>query len=199
MRVLSVGAFVLLVVLVVGTRFWPTIERVEVLGAEHHTRHAVLRLADIAPGDPFLWVTSFGLRRLAADPWVLQARVTRHWPDTVALYVVERVPVLSDGTTAWAIDGTALPGLSADGHAILPRLEGWGTSRVEEALELLGTLEGYGVQVITYSPEGFEISLTNATVFTPSVSALRAQWSAFESSHRGGRIAVYPWGVSTAP
>jgi cell division protein FtsQ len=198
MRIVSVTSFVLLVLLVGVTRFWPTVERVEVIGAAHRSAHDVMRLADVAPGDPFLWVTSFRARRLMADPWVLQARITRHWPDTIAIAVFEREPVLSDGRTAWALDGVELPGLDADRLVSLPRLEGWGTPRLGEALSLLGMLEGYGVEVITYTPEGFEIRLTNATVLTPTADALRAQWSAFESQ-RGGRIAVYPWGVSSAP
>jgi cell division protein FtsQ len=198
MRVVSITAFVVLVLLVGVTRFWPTVERVEVIGERHRTIQEVMRLADVAPGDPFLWVTSFRARRLMEDPWILQARITRHWPDTVAIAVREREPVLSDGESAWALDGTRLPGLNPDWHALLPRLEGWGTPRLEEALTLLGMLGGYGVEVITYTPEGFEILLRNATVLTPSADALRAQWSAFESQ-RGGRIAVYPWGVSSAP
>ncbi len=198
MRIVSVTAFVLLVLVVGITRFWPIIERVEVIGNDHRSVGDVMRLAGVVPGDPFLWVTSFRARRLLADPWVLQVRITRHWPDTIAIAVSERVPVLSDGARAWALDGVELPGVSAERHASLPLLEGWGSPRLEEALVLLGMLEGYGVEVITYTPEGFEILLTNATVSTPTAEALRAQWSAFESQ-RGGRIAVYPWGVSSAP
>jgi hypothetical protein len=197
-RVVTVTAGILLVALVGVTRFWPLVERVEVIGNVHHDAATVMRLADVAPGDPFLWVTSFRVRGLVADPWVLHTRVTRHWPDTIAIGVQERVPVISDGARAWAADATLLPGLGPDDHAALPRLGGWGTPRLEEALVLLAMLERYGVRVITYTPEGFEIQLPNATVFTPSVDALRAQWSAFESQ-RGGRIAVYPWGVSSAP
>ncbi len=198
MRALSIGAAVVLALVVSVTRFWPIIERVEVLGHAHHTRERIMRLADIAPGDPFLWVTRFGLRDLERDPWVLHARVTRHWPDLIAIAVVERTPVLSDGSLAWAIDGTLLPGVDAETRARLPRLQGWGTPRLDESLELLAMLTDYGVEVITYTPEGFELELANAVLVTPSVEALRAQWSAFESQ-RGGRVAVYPWGVSSAP
>jgi cell division protein FtsQ len=198
-RVVTASLLVLLVALVVASRFWPTVARVEVLGAQHYGVGDVLRLADVAPGDPFLWVTSFRLRRLAQDPWIHQARITRHWPDTVAIAVWERVPVISDGLRSWAVDGVELPSPHPDVVASLPRLEGWGTPRLEESLDLLGMLEGHGVKVITYTPEGFEILLTNATLITPSVGALRAQWSAFESQRGGGRIAVYPWGVSSAP
>ena len=198
MRALWIGAAVVLVLVVGVTRFWPTIARVEVIGNVHHTRERVLRLANVAPGDPFLWVTRFGLRDLERDPWVLHARITRHWPDLIAIALVERVPVLSDGTRSWASDGTLLPGVDADTRSALPRLEGWGTPRLDEALELLAMLTDYGVEVITYTPEGFELVLANAVLVTPSVEALHMQWSAFESQ-RGGRVAVYPWGVSSAP
>lgn len=198
MRVLSVGAAVLLVLLLVGTWLWPSIERVEVIGAVHHDRASVMRLAGVAPGDPFLWVTRFSLQRLARDPWILHVRVTRHWPDTIAIAVREREPVLADDTRAWAIDGTELPGIDPERHDALPRLRGWGTPRLDEALELLAMLTEYGVEVITYTPEGFELVLADAVLVTPSVEALRTQWSAFESQ-RGGRVAVYPWGVSSAP
>lgn len=198
MRILTVSAAVVLAALVIGTRLWPAVERVEVLGNVHHSRAEVLRLADVAPGDPLLWVTRFSLRALQSDPWILHARVTRHWPDTIAIAVQERVPVLSDGVTSWAMDGTALPGMPADTRDHLPLLTGWGTPRLEEALDLLAMLSAYGVEVITYTPEGFEVQLAEAVLITPSVEALRVQWSAFESQ-RGRRVAVYPWGVSSAP
>ncbi len=198
MRVLQVFALVLLVALVVVTRFWPTVERLEVLGHEHLTRHDVLRLANLAPGDPFLWVTRFRVGGLLDDPWVLQARITRHWPDTVAVMVWEREPVLFDGEVGYAVDGTALEGVPDELAATLPRLEGWGTPRREEALVLLDMLRTRDPRVITYGPEGFEVVLADAVLFTPSVDALQAQWSAFESQ-RGSRVSVYPWGVSSAP
>ncbi|MFN2322494.1 MAG: cell division protein FtsQ/DivIB [Trueperaceae bacterium] len=198
MRTLQLVLLFVLVALVAVSRFWPSVDRLEVLGHEHLSRTEVLRLANLAPGDPFLWVTRFRTRALLDDPWVLQARVTRHWPDTVAVAVWERVPVLFDGTLGYAADGTSLPGVEPDAAASLPRLEGWGTPRLDEALELLGMLGPREPRVITYGPEGFEVVLADAVLFTPSVDALRAQWSAFESQ-RGSRVSVYPWGVSSAP
>jgi len=198
MRTLQLVLLFVLVALVAVSRFWPSVDRLEVLGHEHLSRTEVLRLANLAPGDPFLWVTRFRTRALLDDPWVLQARVTRHWPDTVAVAVWERVPVLFDGTLGYAADGTSLPGVEHDAAASLPRLEGWGTPRLDEALELLGMLGPREPRVITYGPEGFEVVLADAVLFTPSVDALRAQWSAFESQ-RGSRVSVYPWGVSSAP
>lgn len=198
MRTLQLLLLFVLVALVAVSRFWPAVERVEVLGHEYLSRADVLRLANLAPGDPFLWVTRFRTRALLEEPWVLQARVTRHWPDTVAVAVRERTPVLFDGTVGYAADGTQLPGVDPEIAAALPRLEGWGTPRLDEALALLGMLSSREPRVITYGPEGFEVVLADAVLFTPSVDALRAQWSAFESQ-RGSRVSVYPWGVSSAP
>ncbi len=198
MRTLWIVLVFVLAALVTTTRFYPTIERVDVVGHVHLTRTDVLRLANVAPGDPLLWVTRFHVRGLEAEPWVLQARVTRQWPDVVGIWVLERAPVLRDGVRAWAADGTLLMGADPDLLEALPTVTGWGTPRLTESLELLGMLAGHGARVITYGPEGFEVVLADVELFTPSVDALRTQWSAFQSQ-RGSRVAVYPWGVSSAP
>ena len=198
MRIVQVVALVALVALVAVTRFWPSVTRVEVLGAQHLARTHVLKLANVAPGDPLLWITRWSAQGLEREPWVLRARITRHWPDTVAIAILERHPIITDGAVGWAADGTPLSGADPEALAELPRLRGWGSPRVEEALELLAMLVGRGVRVITYGPEGFEVELADVVLFTPSVHALRAQWSAFESQ-RGSRVSVYPWGVSSAP
>jgi cell division protein FtsQ len=197
MRGLLLALLVLTSGLVVASRFWPRVEHVVVVGNERFTTEQVGRMAGVAPGDPFLWVTRHTLARLAAEPWVLSATVVRRWPDTVELHVVEREPAMTDGVTAWASDGTVLPGVPAAEAASLPVLRGWGEDRSAEALELERLLRPFGVQVISYSPEGFEIQLIGTTLHTPSAEALRKQWSAFVNNP-GGRVAVYPWGVATS-
>ena len=187
---------VLVCAAVAVSRFVPKIATVTVSGNSHYSYDRVLELAAVAPGDPLLWVTKWSLAGLSEDPWVHSAAVTRVWPDQVDLAISERSPVISDGVTAWADDGTVLPGVSEQ-DLDLPRITGWGPPRVTEALELLRLLGSHEPQVISYSPEGFEIQLTGTTLLTPSVDALREQWSAFVN-HRGGRVAVYPWGVSSA-
>lgn len=192
----------LLVVAALGvTRFWPTVERIEVTGTHHHDTGDVLRLARVAPGDPLLWITTWRVSGLSEDPWIARARVTRHWPDTVSIAVWERAPLARSGdgpeAQVWARDATVLPGTSAEERADLAMVTGWGGDRTAEALQLVDLLRSRVPKVIQYSPEGFEIALSDAVLFTPDVSSLRRQWAAVER-HRGGRLAVYPWGVSKA-
>ena len=182
-----------------ASRFWPTVERIEVSGSAHLSEERVLRLARIAPGDPLLWITRWRVAELTRDPWVARARITRHWPDAVSVAVWERLPHARSSRTSdavvWARDGTVLPGTREAERAGLPVIEGWGGDRLDEALDLVSLLKSRGPEVIEYSPEGFEIALSDALLFTPNVEAVRRHWAAVDS-HRGGRLAVYPWGVS---
>jgi len=199
------GALLVAIVLVLAaagaSRFWPTVERIEVVGTVHLSEERVLRAARLAPGDPLLWITRWRVAALLHEPWVARARVTRHWPDTVAVTVWERTPHARSGpgpdATVWARDGTALPGATAEERADLPIVTGWGGDRRAEALELASLLRERRPEVIQYSPEGFEIALSDARLFTPDADALRRHWAAVDS-HRGGRLAVYPWGVSAS-
>lgn len=195
LRIVAIALAVLAGLGLATTRFVPEVVRVEVSGHDHYAPETIADLADVAPGDPFLWVTGVRARRLATDPWIARARILRHWPDTISLHVWEREPVLTDGVRAWALDGTELPDPTADELTPLPRLEGWGPPRTEEALALVDLLGDDEIRVISYSPEGFSIELADGVLLTPSPEALRDQWAAYQSQP-GRRIAVYPWGVS---
>lgn len=196
-----VWALLALVVLALAgaTRFWPTVDRIEVSGTDHLSEERVLRLAKLAPGDPLLWITRWRVDDLMNDPWVARARVTRHWPDAVSVRIWEREPLArSSGApdaVVWARDGTLLPAATEAERSDLPVVEGWGGDRLGEALELVTLLRERTPMVIQYSPEGFEIALSDALLFTPNVEAVRRHWAAVDS-HRGGRLAIYPWGVS---
>lgn len=199
MRIFLLVLTALLLAILGVTRFWPPVERIEVVGAVHHDPATVLRTARIAPGDPLLWITRWRVADLQDDPWIRQARVIRHWPDAVSVRVWERVPMARSDASAdavvWAVDGTELPSTTEEERAGLPLLTGWGEDRTEEGLALLRLLMERMPEVIQYSPEGFEIELADTVLFTPDIAALRRHWAAVES-HRGGRLAVYPWGVS---
>ncbi|HEX7003248.1 MAG TPA: FtsQ-type POTRA domain-containing protein [Trueperaceae bacterium] len=195
MRPLLVVLALLAVALLIGSRFYPTIETVAVSGNSHYDREEVRELAGVEPGGALLWVNRWSLAELANDPWIRRARVIRHWPDTVSINVWERTPVITDGTSSWAADGTLLPGVSEETKAGLVRLEGWGEPRLEEALKLLELLSQFGPRVISYSPEGFDIELREKSLYTPGVAVLERHWAAW-TNQRGSRVAVYPWGVS---
>lgn len=197
MRRTLLALLIILGIAVIVSRFVPKIAAITVTGNVHHDRQRVLLLAGVEVGDPLLWVTRASVAGLAQDPWVHSLVVVRSWPDALHISLTERLPALTDGTTTWALDGTVLTGASQVETASLPLLEGWGNARTTEALELLRLLGPYGPQVISYSPEGFDIQLTGTTLFTPSAEALRQQWSAF-IDQRGKRVSVYPWGVSSS-
>jgi cell division septal protein FtsQ len=181
--------------LLVGSRFYPTIGEIAVVGNRHYQRSDILALARVHVGGPLLWVNRWSLARLTADPWIARVSVVRHWPDTLSITVWERTPVLTDGDSSWSADGRLLTGVSAETRASLVRLEGWGEPRLAESLRLLELLSPFGPRVISYSPEGFDIELTDTSLFTPGVATLERHWAAW-TNQRGSRVAVYPWGVS---
>ena len=192
-----VGALALLLVVVAASRFYPTLNRVETIGNRHYSAAEVMTLANTEPGDPFFWIIKSRVAKLVQDPWIESARVYRHWPDTVAITVVERQPAVTVDGAVYALDGTLLPNAAEAEQDGLVTITGWGEDRVEEAFELLRQLADYQPKMLSYSPAGFTIQLATTEVFTPSVDALRANWASF-LSQQGTRVAVYPWGVSAA-
>ena len=197
-RRLMLALLVVLGGLLLVSRFIPQIERIEVSGNLHYAPSEILALADIAPGDPLLWVNAWRLRPLAEDPWIAQVRVIRHWPDTLSIAVRERTPAIVEGATVMAIDGTVLANVPEATKSNLVVLSGWGASRQDEALELVTLLADFAPEVISYSPGGFEVRHAKGWLFTPSVELLKEHWGAFVSQH-GGQVSVYPWGVSALP
>jgi cell division protein FtsQ len=88
---------------------------VVVIGAIHTGVGPVVAAADLS-GQPLVDVnTGQVAARVEALPWVAHATVTRHWPDTLIVNVVERVPaavVAGPGQSAVLVDST--------GHVLAP-------------------------------------------------------------------------------
>lgn len=197
-RPLMLALLTALVALLITTRFYPQVTRVEVLGASHYSQQEILALANLERGDPLLWVNGWRSRALVQDPWISRARIIRHWPDALSVAVWEREPFARFGENVYALDGTVLPNASTEQEGLVT-LRGWGPERIDEALSILRLVASYEPEVLSYSPSGFDIrfseSSPKASLYTPSVELLETHWSGFVGQSRA-QIAVYPWGVS---
>jgi len=80
------------------------VDRVGVSGGSHATDGAVRSAAGIRIGRPMISVDLMAAQhRVEALPWVAEAQVTRRWPASVHVAVVERVPVAVAGGGADAV------------------------------------------------------------------------------------------------
>jgi len=71
------------------------IDKVVLRGRHHTSRQNVVRAVGLKRGDPILGFNIDDLRmRLVKLPWVRDATVTRHWPDTVDIRITERQPMV---------------------------------------------------------------------------------------------------------
>jgi len=171
---------------------WP-IETVEIEGLAHLDRTAVQRSLDLYPGDPWLWAGSRHLERLRENPWVLEARLERPAPGYVRVRVTERKPVATlvteNGKLGLAADGTRLP----DADPVEPEIEGFGTDRTLEALQIAALLPE--AHRIAYSPAGFTVDWEGRHLWIRDLENLRV-WLPRVKMLRGNDVAVYTWGVS---
>jgi cell division protein FtsQ len=102
------------------------VDRVVVDGTGTVEVEQVLDAADVDPGSPLALVDLAAVRsQVRALPGVAAASVTREWPDTVRIVVLEEVPLVrvrSGGTEAVVASTGAVLG-EADGSGSLPLLE----------------------------------------------------------------------------
>jgi cell division protein FtsQ len=90
------GVVVAVLAISIGLLLSPllAVEHVTVSGADHTPVGTILAAADLG-GHPAMVTLDTGAveRRIDALPWILEATVTRHWPSTVSIDVIERTPV----------------------------------------------------------------------------------------------------------
>jgi cell division protein FtsQ len=194
--------------LVFASRYYPTVRYIQVTGNTHYSATEVANLTNITVGEPLLWITKQNLKTLANDPWIQNAKIIRAFPDAVYIELQERVPILTDTVQSYAIDGTVLPGVNATARESLIQLQGWGESRIGEALELIALVNAeprhdHHLKMISYSAAGFTLQFETKAgretreIFTPSLSDLKTQWaSVMVLSETSKTIALYPWGVT---
>jgi cell division protein FtsQ len=108
---IAIGVVAALAVLAYGATRSPflDVDQVKVQGA-HRTQDAqLLAAAGVAKGDPLVWLDTAGaVSGLEALPYVKSAKVTKEWPDTVRIVVIERSPAgWAEGPTGNVlVDGT---------------------------------------------------------------------------------------------
>ena len=112
LRVLMVlGGFLFFALLAFGLTRSPllNVDHVRVTGAARTTPAELMAASGVHNGMPMIDVDAADASaRLHIVPWILRAHVERHWPSTVTIAVVERVPVaVAPGKTGFAtVDAT---------------------------------------------------------------------------------------------
>lgn len=178
------------------------IRSIEVTGERHLNAGRVRQLAGLSLEFGWLYYGAWRARGLLNDPWVLSASVTRRFPDAVTVQVNERRPVArwrkaNGAVVALAADGTVLPPppeRSAE-LARLPLIQGWGPSRLGEALKVLTALGGYNVESVAYTPTGLRARMPAGSVWSGDLKSL-LKYAGSIGMYPKQNINIYPWGVS---
>jgi cell division protein FtsQ len=179
------------------------VEHVTVQGNSHLPPALIARLANANQGQPWLWISAARAGALEAHPWVRSVIMTRQFPNSVEIKLIERVPAATvinrDGSrVAVALDGTFLP------NAVLPSItiRGWGgndANNLKSALQILSLLQKEDVKEIRYTPQGFTILKGNSekpgTIFTDSYASLLVHGGSVTMT-ASLRVNIHPWGVS---
>ncbi|MBB5361690.1 FtsQ-type POTRA domain-containing protein [Deinococcus humi] len=196
------GGGILLAGALIASWFALPIRSVEVTGQQHLSAQRVRDLAGLTPQFGWLYYGTWRARGLLNDPWVRSALVTRRFPDTVTVQISERLPVArwqtADGTVvALAADGTVLPRTSQQNSELtrLPMIQGWGPSRLTEALKVLTVLGGYNVESVAYTPTGLRAKMPAGSVWSGDLKSL-LKYAGSIGMYPKQNINIYPWGVS---
>lgn len=166
-----------------GSEF-ASLSKIELSGFHRLGAERVAAVSGLKAGRPLAGLDLDAVRkRLEADPWIADARVSRRWPRRVRIELVERVPVarLSTGALV-AVDGVVLP---ARGDEAFPLLVGQGykggripLKRAVESLATLRQMEEAGwtarIERISLIPDGsMELRLAGTV---PGVLVGPGQW-----------------------
>ncbi len=177
------GAFVLLTALVVaavGVTRSPMldVDHVRTVGATRTGPDAVRAAARIEIGDPMVSIDlAAAEERIERLPWVAAASVTRDWPGTVRIAVIERVRVATtDGPFPLLVDregmilGSAvgtdgLPSIGPRPSGAVPgdRVPAAMRARVQTVEAMPASLAA-DVRSVTAGPDGIELVLSDGIV-----------------------------------
>jgi cell division septal protein FtsQ len=95
------------------------VKSIHVSGERLLTTESVLHAANIALGTPMYHVSADAVEaRLRTHQWIKSARVTRRFPDTIAISITEREPIAAIRQQPMAI-------ITADSVAVMPPSDQW--------------------------------------------------------------------------
>lgn len=165
----------LAVILLLGGVFWLamspwfSVARVRTAGIVSSNAHASLAERGVVVGTPMVLVRTGDVESsLEADPWIIEARVDRDWPDEVVVRVIERIPVIwvqsAEGWSWRAVDGKSVPGPESPDESspkliaqVMPESELDGSLLVQGAAEFVVSLPDPLRQGLTLVMEQGEI------------------------------------------
>ncbi|MFC6591042.1 cell division protein FtsQ/DivIB [Deinococcus lacus] len=171
------------------------VRSVTVAGNQHLSQVQVQQLAGAEPGFGWLYYGAWRAQKLAQDPWVASATVTRRFPDTLEIQVRERQPYalweMGGERRVVAADGTVLPEAQVQGN--LPVLRGWGPDRLRDSLAIAEALRGYNVKSVAYTPTGITAETERGTAWSGDLESL-LKYAGALTQFPGQQIHIYPWG-----
>lgn len=100
------------------------VETIDILGANRADVARLVAETGLGPGALLLYVDTEAIERaVRTDPWVLDVRASRVWPDTVIVEVLEHDPLVwIEGVENWMLvgrDGTVLEIADAPGTGLM--------------------------------------------------------------------------------
>jgi cell division protein FtsQ len=183
---------------VVTLWFAVPIRSIEVKGNHHLSKAQVCELAGLTPGFSWIYYGPWRARGIKANSWIRSAKIIKRFPQSIEVRLIERKPFANwqrpDGNVVTvAEDNTMLP--DAENVKALPTLQGWGPSRLSEAILVARALARYNVKSVVYTPSGVVVHTAQGTVWSGDLRAL-VKYAGAIVQFPSKRIFIYPWGVS---
>lgn len=134
--------------------------KIELSGFHRLAPNKLAVLSGLKAGRPLAAIDLDAVRkRLEADPWIADARVSRRWPRRVRIEMVERIPVARLATGALvSADGVVLPKRGDESFPLLVG-QGYKGGRIpmKRAVESLSTLRQMEAAGLTSQIEQFSL------------------------------------------
>jgi cell division protein FtsQ len=190
---------VIVVSLFASSWFFFPVSTVNVSGTKNLKPKEVAKMAGVAPGNPWLWVSAARAGELEQNPLVRRAEIVKRFPGVVEIKLQERAPLAvwkrGGVLQTLAEDGTVLPTMNAK-----LILEGELTSRLPEALLVARVAKDLGAQRVKFDASGFWLEFGGGLWVDSYASLLKYGRNVKMLVERSPKtkVNVYDWGVSAS-